>query len=81
MWFGPLGAEVERGNGAGAETVPPVKGHNVSLQRYTQFVLRSGTLMAHETAAAPAVCFSAAAAVSCLRDRLASGASAGSGAE
>ncbi len=51
---GLSGLKLSVGTGPEQSTVLFAKGHNVSLQRYTQFVLVPAALIAHETAAAPA---------------------------
>ena len=51
---GVSGLKLSVGTGPEQSTVLSAKGHNVSLQRYTQFVLVPAALIAHETPAAPA---------------------------
>ena len=51
---GLSGLKLSVGTGPEQSTVLFAKGHNVSLQRYTQFVVVPAALIAHETAAAPA---------------------------
>jgi hypothetical protein len=51
---GLSGLKLSVGTEPEQSTVLSTKGHNVSLQRYTQFVLVPAALIAHETAAAPA---------------------------
>jgi hypothetical protein len=52
--IGVSGLKLSVGTGPEQSTVLFAKGHNVSLQRYTQFVLVPAALIAHTTAAAPA---------------------------
>ena len=62
--IGLSGLKLSVGTGPEQSTVLIAKGHNVSLQRYTQFVLVPAGLIAHETAApaaAPAPTVAAAA--------------------